>query len=307
MVMKRIAFIVVYMGKLPNYFQIWLESCRANATVDFLVFTDCEDKFDIPQNVKINYMSFEIIKKRIQSIFEFPICINSAYKLCDYKITYGEVFSDFLGGYDFWGFCDIDLIWGDIRKFITEEILKTNERIFTRGHCTLIKNQPDVNCYYRTLPSNGYLEYKKVYQSNESWAFDEWAGHCGGGTSFIYKENGIAMYDEPVMADINVECASFWINRKPELGKVTCFLFENGKLYACSGNRKTEVLYCHFQKRIISIAKNLNLQEFKLIPIGQILNVKQRGTLVNWTRVKWLDIKRVIRDSKIYKKLLRLL
>ena len=44
--------------------------------------------------------------------------VNSPYKLCDYKPVYGLIFDEDLQDYDFWGHCDVDLIFGDIRKFI---------------------------------------------------------------------------------------------------------------------------------------------------------------------------------------------
>ena len=129
--MKRIAFVVVWMGKLPDYFQAWLNSCKNNTTIDFYVFTDALEKKEVLSNVHIIPMKFEEVKERIQSIFDFPICLDRPYKLCDYKPTYGEAFEDYLNSYDFWGYCDMDLIWGNIRSFITDEVLEKNDRIFT--------------------------------------------------------------------------------------------------------------------------------------------------------------------------------
>jgi hypothetical protein len=37
-------------------------------------------------------------------------------------VAYGEIFANELHEYDFWGFSDIDLIWGNIRNFYTEEL-----------------------------------------------------------------------------------------------------------------------------------------------------------------------------------------
>ena len=39
--------------------------------------------------------------------------IEDAYKLTDFKPAYGEIFQDYIIQYDFWGFTDIDLIYGD--------------------------------------------------------------------------------------------------------------------------------------------------------------------------------------------------
>jgi hypothetical protein len=135
------------------------------------------------------------------------------------------------------------------------------------------------------------LNYKKVYQSNESWCFDEWAGHCGGGISVIFQENGIKTYDEPVMADIKVGCGSFYVNRRPELGKVKYFSHADGKLFACGKNGKQEILYAHFQKRKLEVISNLNDDRYKLIPPGSVVDIRRDCTLIDWIRKESMDVK----------------
>lgn len=38
--MNRIALIIPYFGKLPNYFHLWKESCKKNTAIDFILLTD---------------------------------------------------------------------------------------------------------------------------------------------------------------------------------------------------------------------------------------------------------------------------
>jgi hypothetical protein len=286
---NTVAFIIVWMGKLPDYFGLWLSSCQKNPTVDFFVFTDDVCPRKMPPNVKLIPLSFEQVKSRIQKVFDFEICLERAYKLCDYKPVYGEAFADYLAGYDFWGYCDVDLIWGDIRKFVTDEILAENERVFTRGHCSLFRNNACVNSYYRTLSDKGHLNYKKVYRSGESWCFDEWAEHCGGGISVIFQEHGIKTYDEPVMADIQVGRGSFYVNRRPELGRVRCFEYDDGHLSACGKSGRWEILYCHFQKRKLNIGCDQGTERYRLVPPGSVVDIHQHGTLTDWLRKEQLD------------------
>ena len=47
--MKSIAFVIPYFGKFPNYFSLWLQSCRNNPTIDWLLFTDSNEKYDYPK------------------------------------------------------------------------------------------------------------------------------------------------------------------------------------------------------------------------------------------------------------------
>jgi len=38
--MYRIVFMIIYLGEFPLYFPYFLNSCRYNPTIDFLIFTD---------------------------------------------------------------------------------------------------------------------------------------------------------------------------------------------------------------------------------------------------------------------------
>ena len=121
--MKSIAFVIPYFGKFPNYFSLWLQSCRNNPTIDWLLFTDSNEKYDYPKNVKVTLIQFGELRDKIQNLFDFEISLLKPYKLCDFRPSYGEIFKEQLVGYDYWGFCDIDLIWGDLRKFLTDDLL----------------------------------------------------------------------------------------------------------------------------------------------------------------------------------------
>lgn len=172
----KIRMIVPYFGKLPEVFPIWLKSCEYNKTIDFLVYTDDKTRYDWPDNVVVRYTTFDKIRKLVQSKFDFEIALNAPYKLCDFKPAYGYIFSEDLVGYDFWGHCDIDLIWGNIRKFVTEELLDKYDKLFTHGHFVLYRNTTEVNNWFRELPQIPDHTWKQVFQSDESWAFDEAGG-----------------------------------------------------------------------------------------------------------------------------------
>lgn len=56
--MKSIVYIVLYFGKFPSIFPLWLNSCRNNPTIDWLIFTDDHSCFNYPQNVRVEYTTF---------------------------------------------------------------------------------------------------------------------------------------------------------------------------------------------------------------------------------------------------------
>lgn len=56
--MKSICLTVPYFGKLPPSFQIWLNSCKQNATTNWLIYTDDKTNFDYTPNVRVVYQLF---------------------------------------------------------------------------------------------------------------------------------------------------------------------------------------------------------------------------------------------------------
>ena len=171
--MKRIAFVVPWVGRLPVYFPLWLNTCSYNSTVDFIVVTSEKQLGDLPENVRWINMSFKEIQNRFQALFDFPIALQKPYKLCDFKPVYGQAFAPELKGYDFWGYCDVDLLWGDISSFITDELLEQYDRLYTRGHCCIYRNCERVNAWYRELPHEGLQNWESVFSSPKSFCFDE--------------------------------------------------------------------------------------------------------------------------------------
>ncbi|MGX8712353.1 MAG: DUF6625 family protein [bacterium] len=171
--MKSIAIIIPYFGSWPPWVGLFFESCRRNATINFIFFTDCEPPVLDAPNIYFNRTCFIEYCKKASNILGVEFHSNRPYKLCDLRPFYGFIHQDILKGYDFWGFGDIDLVWGDIRKFYTEDILQKNDVLSTHadrlsGHLTLIRNTQ----YYTQLPF-GIENWKELLCSPENHALDE--------------------------------------------------------------------------------------------------------------------------------------
>ena len=141
---------VPYFGQLPSYFDLWLESCRRNGDIDWILVTDCPIPYDLPPNVRVRFTTFADFVTRMSKSFDFNLALTVPYKLCDFKPAYGDVFDDDLGDYDFWGYCDLDVIFGNIRRFVTEAILADADKVFTGGHLSFIRNVDEINRVYRS-------------------------------------------------------------------------------------------------------------------------------------------------------------
>lgn len=191
--MYRLLTISCYFGQLPEYFPLFLWSLEKNPTVDFLLVTDCEVSC-APDNVRVHHCTFQQMKDRIQDLVEFPIVLDRPYKLCDFRPIWPLAFRDLIEGYDFWGHCDLDMLFGDIRSFLSDEVLATHDRIYQFGHLCFYRNTDEVTQRYRL---DGGVDYRTVFTSPESFAFDEFAGMGN-----IYSKHGFSVYCSRDHADI---------------------------------------------------------------------------------------------------------
>lgn len=266
------ALIVPYFGKFNNYFPLWLKSCEYNSDYDWFIYTDDHTEYCYPNNVHVRYMEFESLKDKINSLFEFEISLDSPYKLCDYKPVYGELFQEDLKGYDFWGYCDTDLIWGHLSDFYTDDILEKYDKISDSGHFTLYKNNEKMRTAYRALRSEDCMNYETVYTTSDNLAFDEWGNNRG--INRILINNGFKIYYKPIyFSDIRINTYGLYNTRSSydlderriqESGKhKIVFLFDNGSLtqYALSPQNKlltSQEAYIHLQKRPMKIEDSLS-------------------------------------------------
>ena len=171
---NRIVLIISYIGEYPWYFPYFLHSCSYNTTVDFLIFSDNRTpNLDFPANVKIVSYSIETFKADAAKTLGFEVSIEAGYKLCDFKPAYGYIFSDIISEYDFWGYCDVDVIFGNIRSFMTDELLNEYDIISSRhdyltGCFSLYRNTP----FFRELFKQS-KDYRKVFTNPRNFFFDE--------------------------------------------------------------------------------------------------------------------------------------
>ena len=232
----------------------------------------------MPKNVKIVKTTFDGIKKQIQKKFDFKISLERPYKFCDFRPAYGYIFEEYLKEYDYWGYCDIDVIFGDLSKFITEDILNKYEKIFTLGHMTLYKNTYKNNKRFMEK-YNGKVLYRRYLSSNENFAFDEQYEKTKEKYSInnIYDELGIEVYNQKPIADIFVYEQNFKLVKdfdRNDIGDIfeedreSIFTYENGKIlryyFKFENFIVREYMYIHLQKR--EMTYNKTMKKFKIIP-----------------------------------------
>lgn len=251
--MKKCCFVIPYFGNFPDYFPLFLQSCAENPSFDWMIFTDNQRKFNYPKNVHVSYCTFESIKNRIRELFPFHITLDEPYKLCDYRIAYGEIFAKELASYDFWGFCDTDVIFGNLAAFITDDVLTDYDRILARGHLTLLRNIEGLRTIYRSKSQSLFIDYRYAFTTSYSCHFDEFEPWHE-----VFREQGYKQWVAPIMADIDCDCYDFHLVGDNRDSSAQIFQWKNGKLLRLflddeSNIENDEWAYVHFQKRKMKV------------------------------------------------------
>ena len=245
--MKSIVIIFPYFGTLPVQYKMWRASALANTTIDFLFFTDSD--IEQAQNIFVHKMQFYEFQRIVQKAFDFPIILDRPYKLCEYKQSYGYILQDYIKDYDFWGFGDLDLVYGDLRFFFTEDVL-SRKFLLGWGHLTLLHNDEDTNTYFMKQVK-GYQNYKDAFTTNEITFFDEY-GYKGCSDKWRDCRPDDCWLEWP-FDNASKPKQSYHFNSLTRGWERVIFEHKDNKLYMLRFNNgkleKKESLYAHFQHR----------------------------------------------------------
>ncbi len=175
MINPTIRFVIPYFGRWPFWFDFFLESCRHNPSIDWLLFTDCDVPENAPSNVQFVQLSYSDYCAKVSERLGITFNPSNAYKLCDIKPALGAVHEDALEGYDFWAFGDIDVVYGDLRKYFTAQRLSSKDLFATHsrrisGHLCLLRNTQLMRDAFRLIP-----DWQERYEDEKHQALDEGA------------------------------------------------------------------------------------------------------------------------------------
>ena len=262
----KCCFVIPYFGKLPNYFPLFLKSCEYNPEYNWLLFTDDKTEYNYPSNFKCVYMEFSDLRNIVQSKFDFPICLDRPYKLCDYKPAYGYIFEDYLREYKCWGHCDIDIVLGKITDFVSDEMLDFYDKLFCLGHFIIYKNTFENNRLFMTQYNNAKL-YKSVFTTPKILVFDEELRN-NNNVNQLFLHSGKKVFQEDLSLNICIFYKKFlrvqfcgvehgYRNAYlVETPRKSITIWDKGKIcrYCNEGDKliREEYLYIHLQKRSMS-------------------------------------------------------
>lgn len=324
--MKKIVIINFYFAdKKPEYLDFYFSSCSYNPTIDFILFTNLEIQSKYP-NIKIVNMKFEefadiLIKKIKQGLLERGITDNISisipYKIADFRPCFGYCLGEYLEGYDFWGISDLDLVFGNIRKYIEEEKLEKYDKLYEHGHFSIIRNNKKCNemffedyenSFYSVLHLEKNTFFEEVYEK-------KWLPH--GGINSRFNERNSLYKNRKALCDISFKYHNLIDLKNPAKSKEIVFVFDRGTLYRVCRNKDKiyyeEVFYAHFQKRKL-VRKTDSVDKFcvtniafRAIPEKEedlFIDIKEKDYITyNYFKFRYIDsIKRKINGELRLKK-----
>ena len=274
--MSKFAVIIPYFGTFKPSIVLFLESCNRNPRIDWHIFTDCNipEGITLNSNVKWHTSTLETISSLVNEKLGFQITMSRAYKLCDLKPFYGLLFSDYLNCYEYWGYGDTDVIYGNVVSYLEKINYSRYDKINWMGHLCFIRNQQVCNeAVLKKIP--GTIDAETVLLREDNLGFDE--------RDFNRKwlASGMTIHTGKWAADIDIH---YWRMRCADLGtfhillntkeikyapknyRNQIFALLDGNIYRIylKGNRVhfEEFAYIHFRKEVPILLDDIHTSSY---------------------------------------------
>lgn len=278
--------ITPYFGKLPNYFQIWLNRLKINSNLDFLIVTDQNlYGYDLlSNNIKIVKMTLIELRGLIEDVVGKKVKLNTAYKINDYRPLFGLVFAKYVGGYSYIGTLDTDVLLGITSHFLDSNGISKFDKVNGNGHFTFWKNTDMINNLWRDNHKefDDVPSFRLVISLNSNFAYDEYGWKFSKGISTVMERKGFNIQSDLPRADLDFNFSGFRSNRVcSEILLIDRILVNQKGIFAVdkSSKQQYEVMYVHLQKRKMDISDYLSQKEFEfqIVP-NRFISIGERVT-----------------------------
>ncbi|MER2265795.1 DUF6625 family protein [Methylobacterium oxalidis] len=264
-----------HFGKVPDFFQLYLDSLGRNSDLLRIIFiTDVDlTHFRLPTNFIIVPQTFEevrwrasrFLRERLNVEVQPQTVLGSAYKLCDFRMTFLELFDDIgascgIQEGDFVGWGDCDLIYGRLADFITN-LVEYDVIGGFHGHFTALRNIDRLRELYRRVPNLSELLTNPSNQLGDEVAFRKPL------LEFLEKSRGRMFYMNRYFCDVVPDqfvhlfrndgvrrAKNFFDAYHPDREIAFVAYDRTGRLtvYYEDGTSRQSI-YCHLQKRAMKI------------------------------------------------------
>lgn len=252
----KVAQIIPYFGKWPEWIELYMYSCGRNPTVDFIFYTDCPLPKHQYENTEFHSCSYEDYCDLVSKRLGIDYHCSQPYKLTDLKPFIGVIHEPELRRYDFWGMGDIDLVYGDLGMVVNDENMLRYDVLTTHNyhiaaHCCFCRN----NDYYRTLCFK-IKDWKRKITTETPMSLDEgeWSDLVCPYIRIIrrthkYLCRQLGMHYFKTLDLFNpilhrkVLLREYWTSPQPKMGEQWIYNVEKGIL---QDNVGRELPYLHF-------------------------------------------------------------
>lgn len=204
----RIGLVTIWSGPLPHYLPLFLLTAGRNASVEFVFLCDRPAPPGLPANVRWVHRPIGEVIDQLADRLGLALALEGAYKLVDFKPTFGVTLADELAGFDFWGHVDCDLVLGDLRSFATPEVLAGHDLVmfrgrgFVHGPLALYRNCERVNRLFERAP-----DWRETLTDPHTRSFTEMAHRDRIRTSASPPEERAARGERVSMTDVAFDAA----------------------------------------------------------------------------------------------------
>ena len=260
----KVGLIQLWFGPLPEYFNYHLETTKNIDLIDFYFFTDQD--LDIQQdNFFYHKIDREYITDYLSKIFSYDIKFTFDYKYSDIKSALTDIFYIYIKDYDYVGYCDLDILFGDVNKFLRPlldhyDFISIGEKTFHNrlsGPFTIYRNTEEFRTLYKVPEFIDCMNQPNVV------FFEE----------IILDQIVNQRYSKYIISQVNVESNS---------GKIIYEASWNGRQLYCDNK---EIFIHHFYRK-----KNTLLGK-----IGNTIYTKYKKTILD-------DFMWVVHFSQNYEK-----
>ncbi|MFO0930235.1 MAG: DUF6625 family protein [Gemmataceae bacterium] len=167
--------LIPYFGRWPEWINLFIASCKANPDVRWRFYTDCGEPENAAANVDFVHLSFADYKARVRERLGVAFDPPAPYKLCDVRPCLGLVHEREIAGFPFFGYGDIDVVYGNLRAFYTKDVLARANVLSTHperlsGHFAILRNAPAFRRAFERIP-----HYRSLLEQPDYVSLDE--GH----------------------------------------------------------------------------------------------------------------------------------
>lgn len=189
-----------------------------NPDVQWRIYTDCGKPENKADNIDFVPISFDDYKGLVRERLKIAFDQAQPYKLCDIKPALGAVHEREIADYPFFGYGDIDVIYGDISRFYSKEKFADLDVISTHperlsGHFAVLRNTSTLRRAFEQIPDyRAMLEAQQIIGMDEFGFSEIFLNSSKERTSFVERHSTILCWRGWHDATMDYPKRWFWQN-----------------------------------------------------------------------------------------------